>query len=98
MAVTTTVAIAATTSAQDSSDITVDQGGVIQVWMDDYMSGSEIIDVYRTDGASIESKVVEDGAPLSLSRKRQSFLLNGPGVFIIKKPATLRPIAVLYDS
>ena len=99
MAVTTTEAIASTTAAGTSSDISVDAETSIQVWTDEPLRHGDTVAVYRTDDGGSEEAIVNDGAgDVVLKPGRPSVALTGPAVFRLKKSATAVAVAVLYDA
>lgn len=97
---TTTTAISSGTAAASSSTISVADGSSIQVWTSPaQLAGDEWVDVYREDsGATVEVRVMEGVAPVRLTSKRPSVVLNGPGEFILKKSETSTATAVFYDA
>ncbi len=94
----TTEEIAATTSTATSSDISVPDGASIQIWTDLRLVDNERVDIFRTDGGSVEAPLIEGGTVVALTKSKSAALINGPGTFRLKKTATTAAKAVLYDS
>ena len=95
----TTTAISSRTAAATSSDITVPDGSSIQVWVDATLASGEVVDIHRTDGASIDVKLVEEGqSPARLDSSKTSIAIAGPITIKLYKGVTATATAVLYDS
>lgn len=100
MAVTNTVAVSPQTAAATSSDITVDAGATVQVWVSPILAADEKVRFVRTNQASPEvtADVREVANALYLGDGVHSLLINGPIVFRVVKPVTSASVGVYVDS
>ena len=93
---TNTAEIASTTAA-GNFEIAVEDGQSIQVWTNPKLGPGETVAVKRTNGASVETDVIENGKVAHISDKNASILLRGPATFKFYKGETAVATAVYSD-